>query len=1125
MKCFNCGYDKVTKEHEFCPICSVTFENFCSKCNNVNPKQSTFCGFCGNELVAQTENIEKQLKVGVIFADISGFTSLAERFSPEETREIINECFSVITKPIYKYNGRIDKYIGDCVMVVFGTVKESMDIPKNTIYCATEMKEAIQQLNNGKFKDSPINLDISIGATYGDVILGNVGTKLDYDYTIIGDVVNTASRLQNYSNPGEIRVGKELYQHTNHIVMYSECDSIRLKNKKGLVDTYLALTILKSSKEEIYIQIDEEQLIHSYINNENINGVLQIVGETGIGKSMLLDYVLQMYDAEGIVKVNLASHGKQSNYSAVSSMVKQLIHTKTNDTPSDIASKLHSFISEHASIDVDKARLESFLSLLLKLPLNHEYNTIIKSMAYQDLLQEIKRQWILFTRIIESGIIKIVCFDNGHFMDEQSMSLIEISHDIPYIVLSQEQTFNRPNDFVLNLSGFTLEQTKDYITKYYMTSISDQFSSYIHKITEGNPMYITELCEEYNKGVKEYKNNKLVLSEKGMVLLPKTLEQLHLQKYNQLSSTQQTVIQIASCFSNDFSFYDIAKIMKQEYRDELEDSLVDKGFIELYSYHRQASRSYNTYVFCNDYLREVIYRSLLEKQKHSIHVQIAEYLAHNDALEEEVGYHYHQANDPLASDYYYKAAKKYHQQFDVDKAEEYYLQYHVLEQKLQSDKIKYFDVLLGMIQIYLYKSEYKQVLGWVDKAMLLTTEKDYIDQLQLITLEIYKETRQLDQALELMNTLSKTLQKTSRNYGKLLQLQTTIMNMTGQPGVIELVDQTKDLLIKAQDYETLAETVSQAGIRHFIEGRLSEGIEYLEHALRFANQINNKALVSKVLINLGILYNQFGERDKSHVYFKNASIISKAISNYRNVVSANINLGVSYLHTGQYNDSKIVLTESKDIAKNNNLMYQYVISITNLADVYYELGEYSESNTLYSDAILLSEKMQLPIELAIQKLGIIKIHLKTGIKKIEEQEFADLIDTFQESNELTYLSSSHNAFAEYFIAEKDFTKANEHLDQSLSYSSKTKDAKSTVQSNSLKLYIMYLNDEDNEGLFKEVIEFASKNNVYQELAKIYLNRHIYKGKEDASWLYLAKEMTMFFDRCSISQEIEEHITK
>jgi len=196
---------------------------------------------CGSKLKNQTVNEEKHIQAGVVFADISGFTSLAEHYSPEQTREIINECFEEIAKPIYKYNGIIDKFIGDAVMAVFGLTRESLDTPKDTVYCAIEIKNAIKRLNDTKFKDLDVTLDVSIGATYGDVILGNVGTKMDYDYTVIGDVVNTAQRLESVAGPGQIVISEQSYEKVKEYFKCKKLGAVSVKNKSNPLMIYEVL--------------------------------------------------------------------------------------------------------------------------------------------------------------------------------------------------------------------------------------------------------------------------------------------------------------------------------------------------------------------------------------------------------------------------------------------------------------------------------------------------------------------------------------------------------------------------------------------------------------------------------------------------------------------------------------------------------------------------------------------------------------------------------------------------------------------------------------------------------------------------------------------------------------------
>lgn len=1118
MKCFNCGFDKINRDHEFCPTCGVEFDKYCESCHNFNPKQSVFCVSCGTKLVEQVENEEKHIKAGVIFADISGFTSLAEVYSPEKTREIINECFDEIAKPIYKYDGIIDKFIGDAVMAVFGSSKESIDTPKNTILCAIEIKKAIKHLNEVKFGDVQMKLDVSIGVSYGDVILGNVGTKLDFDYTVIGDIVNIASRFQNFSAPGEIRVNDELYVLTNQYVVYSSVDEIELKNKKDLVSSYIAYDMKKTKKEDLYIQRSEETLVQNYLSQSQ-SGVLQIIGESGDGKSMMIKHLLPQYEViSNIYSVELNTVDEKVSYSTIAKLIKNMIGAKQSDSKQRIKEKLQSFISLQISIDIDHERIVEFLSLILKLPRSSKYDSIIQAMNYHDLTSEIKYQWELFANGIGKCIIVV---DNGHFMEEKSIALL-VGLNQKVVVTTQKSIGDNQEYYSLYMSRFDRNMIMEYFTKYFMTSISDDLIEYVFTWSNGVPYYIKQLCVEINRLSKEYKNNEMIVSEEAMMQIPETIEKLNLLKVDQLDKECKLMLQVASCFQLDFNFLYISNMIEVPYNDDIEDTLLSRGIIQVYSYQRIDNKTYNTYLFTSDELKNNVYNSLLEKRKAEYHNLIAN-VYYEDSDEYEIkGYHFEQSNDDASAAHMYEeAGHKYHALFDLDKALEFYIKSTSFDDETLLRNTS--EVFVHIVQLLVYQSAFEKALEWSGKGLIKATNDEFIHQLYLLEIEILRELGQMDKAFEQCEALEHKLQRTSRNYGKLLQLKATIMDMIGKPGVIELVNQAKDVLLNSKDYEGVAEALSQGGIRHFIEGRLGDAVEYLENAVQFANQTNNKALMTKVMINLGIVYNQFGEREKSHVYFKNAIELSSMLANKQDLISIKINLGVSFLNSGAYNAALSELTDAKNTSQEMNIQFYYLLALMNLGDVYFEIGEFDLALEHYIEASELSDKLEAPIEASICRIGVVKVNIINDQFENIERQMNQSFESLVEIQEYSYVSLIGYTLTEYYIKKNDLKAAMDQIVDAIKYAKMADDNNALVKAYSKKLELFYRDKKDDYALFQEAIKLATKHNIHHELANLYLSRYEHREETEMQFLFKAKEMAMFFDRCYLTEKIENYI--
>jgi len=152
----------------------------------------------------------KDVTATILFADINGFTALAERMPPREVNLILNDFFSRMTDILFKYDGTLDKYIGDGLMAVFGAPMEKHDDAERGIRAAQEMIQALSAMMAGMPDERTFT--IRIGINTGKVVAGNIGSPKRMDYTVIGDAVNTASRLESIALPNQILIGQETYE-------------------------------------------------------------------------------------------------------------------------------------------------------------------------------------------------------------------------------------------------------------------------------------------------------------------------------------------------------------------------------------------------------------------------------------------------------------------------------------------------------------------------------------------------------------------------------------------------------------------------------------------------------------------------------------------------------------------------------------------------------------------------------------------------------------------------------------------------------------------------------------------------------------------------------------------------
>lgn len=177
--------------------------------------------------------------VTVLFTDIENFTPLSERLSPTEVSQLLNRYFRKMTDIIFDYSGTLDKYIGDAIMAVFGAPIERENDAERAILSALDMRNALFQMM--KNIEPHKRFDIRLGINSGQVLAGNLGSPKRMDYTVIGDVVNTASRLESIAQPNQILIGKSTYKCVKNKFNIRKIGKRLVKGKSHALTVYEVL--------------------------------------------------------------------------------------------------------------------------------------------------------------------------------------------------------------------------------------------------------------------------------------------------------------------------------------------------------------------------------------------------------------------------------------------------------------------------------------------------------------------------------------------------------------------------------------------------------------------------------------------------------------------------------------------------------------------------------------------------------------------------------------------------------------------------------------------------------------------------------------------------------------------
>jgi class 3 adenylate cyclase/tetratricopeptide (TPR) repeat protein len=587
----------------------------------------------------------------IMFADISGFTSMSERLEPEEVTELMDACFETIGSIAERHGGVIDKYIGDCVMLLFGAPTALEGAPEKALLAALEIRDAIEGISQGRQLHEPVS--VHIGVNTGTVVAGTVGSSGKKIYTVMGDPVNVASRLKDSASRGQILVGRDTWMEAQRLFVFGEARMVEVKGKERSVEARELLAC--SAGAGVPGCLDEERLsplvgrdaemraleLRLLQAEEGQGSIVILSGEPGIGKSRLVAELLSSKSAKGILRLEgrCYSLGRNLPYHPFVDMLKRWAGiVEANDE--DIAlRKLEKAIGE---IAVGGAEfMFPFVARLLGLaPKGVAAARLegIQGEALEALIGERARD--LFSRLSDSKPLLVVVEDL-HWADESSLELLESllhfseSKRICFL-LSMRPDYEDTGERIRNaarehhtgklkelplasLGKADSEKLLDGIleTGGFPPALRDR----IVERSDGNPYFIEEVLRSLvDEGaiIRGSSGWKAATGLEGRQI-PSTIQEVLIGRIDRLDEKTRNLVRIASVIGRSFSYRVLADVAASI--DELEGKIVHLTEIQLILKAERCDEL--EYLFEHALAQEVAYESLLVNKRRELHRAVA----------------------------------------------------------------------------------------------------------------------------------------------------------------------------------------------------------------------------------------------------------------------------------------------------------------------------------------------------------------------------------------------------------------------------------------------------------------------------------------------------------------------
>lgn len=664
MICFNCGSRFSDSGIRECGVCGMKMPATCQGCGAPNPGHAAHCMACGKAFpepsapLSQTVDLtgagqpgESRRHIAVLFADVSGFTALSETRDPESVRSLINDCFAAITRPVYELEGAIDKYIGDCVMVLFGTRIPHVDDARRAATCALRMQAAMAAFAQERLAAEGVMLRLSIGVHYGLVVTGSVGNYYDKDYTVMGDTVNLAQRLQSTAEAGTVLVSDAVRQEARDRFVYRDMGALTVRNRKEPVrcwqleaenDQFESHTGLLMERERPLASIAEafSALMAGRFVLHGITGPSGI-GKTALGRAYARHFERHGSEAVRVLRVDCTAEGRYRPHRLLS----LLLHLMMNVEPEDGANARKYRMASYCYYllpEIGDARLErmmGFLGVFMGLTCTVEFQEILDSMQPEDLEREMSEQLHLFLSASMRVRPTLLILDDLQWADDRSAILLNRTlkglsgHQGAVLCLYRNDprwmALMRGSDHLWELEPLSVEGTRRLACEWLgAEKLDPALSDALLQASKGNPLLVEAFCQAVQRhDAVRIAAGVASLHGDGEGIVSRGLGNILLAGMQELPSKTLSVLQIVAVVGTPFPVGWLTELAAVSDPAQVLEPAWQSGVL-VATPERPGKGPINREIrFMHEMAREVLYDSLLLAARQQLHLRVAEFLS------------------------------------------------------------------------------------------------------------------------------------------------------------------------------------------------------------------------------------------------------------------------------------------------------------------------------------------------------------------------------------------------------------------------------------------------------------------------------------------------------------------
>ncbi|WP_407119705.1 adenylate/guanylate cyclase domain-containing protein [Bradyrhizobium sp. STM 3561] len=688
MNCSGCGFE-VQSGFAFCPKCGMKQPNACPGCGFPCAPDFVYCPKCGSlvsgssndggQASAQTspatlrsssppllqaaqgefrppsDNVDSEANrrtITVLFADLSGFTAMSERLDPEVMQTLQNQLFEELTAAVQSFGGFVDKFIGDAMLALFGAPAAHEDDPERAVRAALDMISRTARLSERARAYAGSPLQLHVGINTGHVVAGGLGVGVAKSYSVTGDTVNTAQRLQSMASPDEVLVGPLTHRQTRHAFSYDSLGEISLKGKmggvlvhrlKGPLDTPRTARGLDTLGLDAPLIGRDAELARVIGSLDRACGgaaqLVRLVGEAGIGKTRLVnEFVARIRDEDRFAGVAIRQAvcsplGEQS-YGALAAVLRSAYGIAKKAGVAEAESKVAEALLELGLAAEEADRLMPLYLHVLGLG---DPNAVLRHVEPEQLRRQIffAIRTIFERRLALSPLLIIV--EDLHWADAVSLEALRFLMDrlerTRLMLLFTHRPVqvdqfgsSRISHTTIRLSPLDDADGRRLLSAYFSHGWREPPGRLFTRILDragGNPLFLEEIIRGLIEGGALERDGAQwrLKSDEAAADIPASIQALLLARLDRLPHQVRQVAQEAAVIGPRFDASVLGAAANEPARVEAGlELLCDAEIIEEVA--GSNSMSLRTYRFTQTMLQDVIYQNLLLQRRVELHGRI-----------------------------------------------------------------------------------------------------------------------------------------------------------------------------------------------------------------------------------------------------------------------------------------------------------------------------------------------------------------------------------------------------------------------------------------------------------------------------------------------------------------------